>query len=453
MQDAPVTLKRLDLTLPPLEVYRRLRPRFDTSFMLESAVGSTRTVAFSFLGFGPDEVLTCQDGKVRGGLGSDHLRDRPDEYLRHLTAGFDLPYRRFPFVGGLVGYFSYEFAGRAEPTSVRLYPSEFPEFELGLYRECLVYDHSNFQVHLLTVGEPGRLEEVMASLPEPPEPRPLRVDDLVAEHGRDHFEDGVRAVKKRIAEGETFQTVISRRLSCRYHGDLLDLYRSLRALNPSPYMFFLDFGDRTLLGSSPETLLTVRGREATTYPIAGTRPLGQDATDRRRFREDLLRDEKERAEHAMLVDLARNDLSRVCVGGSVSVPEYMRVEEFSHVQHIVSKVQGTLREGCSSMDALQAVFPAGTVSGAPKPRAMEIIGEVEGSSRGPYAGGVGYLSFNGDLDSAIAIRSAFASQGRLYLQSGSGIVADSDPAREFDETEHKLGALRAALRHASEVMV
>ena len=452
MRGSTITLKRLDLTLPPFEVYRRLRPEFDNSFMLESAVGGTRTVAYSFLGFGPGEVITCQDGRVDGGVGPDHLRDMPGEFLRQIAARFDHPYRQFPFVGGLVGYFSYEFAGRAEPSSVRMFTSEFPEFELGLYRECLIYDHSKFQVHLLSVGEPGPLGEMVASMPEEPEHRPLEVEEMVAEHGREHFEDGVRAVKDRITNGETFQTVLSRRLSCRYRGDLLHLYRSLRSLNPSPYMFFLDFGGRTVLGSSPETLITVRGREATTFPIAGTRPLGEDARDRRRFREELLQDEKERAEHAMLVDLARNDLSRVCMGGSVSVPEYMRVEEFSHVQHIVSKVQGTLREGCSATDALQAVFPAGTVSGAPKPRAMEIIGEVEASSRGPYAGGVGYVSFNGDLDSAITIRSAFASNGRLYFQSGSGIVADSDPAREFEETEHKLGAMRAALRLATEVM-
>ncbi len=451
MRQTNITLKRLDLTLPPFEVYRRLRPEFRSSFMLESAVGGTRTVAYSFLGFGPGDVLTCQDGRVEGGLGHDHLREDPGAHLRALTKGFDHPFTRYPFAGGLVGYFSYEFAGRAEP-SVPRFPSEFPEFELGLYRECLVYDHSSFQVYLLSVGEPGPLEEIVGSMPERTDRRSLVVDDVVADQGRESFEDGVRTVKERITNGETFQTVLSRRLSCRYRGDLLNLYASLRDLNPSPYMFFLDFGDRSVLGSSPETLLTVRGREATTFPIAGTRPLGADATGRKRFREELLHDEKERAEHAMLVDLSRNDLSRVCQGGSVSVPEYMRVEEFSHVQHIVSKVQGTLREDCTAMDALQAVFPAGTVSGAPKPRAMEIIGEVEGGSRGPYAGGVGYLSFNGNLDSAITIRSAFASDGRLYFQSGAGIVADSDPSREFEETEQKLGAMRAALRHATEVM-
>ncbi|MBI0584261.1 MAG: anthranilate synthase component I family protein [Methanomassiliicoccus sp.] len=442
-----ITLKRLDLALPPFELYRRLRPEFDTSFILESAVGSTRTIAYSFLGFGPADKLVCRNGAVEGGIGLDHLREDPGAYLKKLVERFEIPLPRFPFIGGLVGYFSYEFSGRAEP-SVRSLPSEFPEFELGLYRECVIYDHSSFQAYLLSVGEPGPLNEMMGSLPGPMY-RELKAGPMLPQ-GRERFEDGVRTIKDRIGAGETFQTVLSRRVSAPYRGELLNHYAALRDLNPSPYMFFLDFGDRTVLGSSPETLLTVRGRDATTFPIAGTRPLGE-GRHRRQYRQELLSDEKERAEHAMLVDLARNDLSKVCAGGSVSVPEYMRVEEFSHVQHIVSKVQGTLRDDRSAMDALISVFPAGTVSGAPKPRSMEIIGQIEGAGRGPYGGGVGYVSFNGNLDSAITIRSAFACDGRLYFQAGAGIVADSDPGREFEETEHKLGALRQSLARATEV--
>ncbi len=447
MTSLPITVRRLDVTLPPFELYRRLRPQYRESFILESAVGPSRTVAYSFLGFGPADRLVCRDGTVSGGIGLDHLRDEPGAFLRKYSEGFDLGYGRFPFIGGLVGYFSYEFATRAEPSMLPL-PSEFPEFELGLYRECIVYDHSSFQAYLISVGEPGPLDEAIGSIPEPVD-RELRTYGPSGEQGRGRFEDGVRTIKEHIAAGETFQTVLSRRVSVPYRGDLLNQYAALRELNPSPYMFFLEFDGRTVLGSSPETLLTVRGRDATTFPIAGTRPLGT-GRDRKRLREELLADDKERAEHAMLVDLARNDISRVCEGGSVSVPEYMRVEEFSHVQHIVSKVQGTLRANCSSMDALISVFPAGTVSGAPKPRAMEIIGDIEKQARGPYAGGVGYISFNGNLDSAITIRSAFASEGKLHLQAGAGIVADSDPGREFEETEQKLGALRASLRRAAE---
>jgi anthranilate synthase component 1 len=225
----------------------------------------------------------------------------------------------------------------------------------------------------------------------------------------------------------------------------LALYQQLRKINPSPYMFYLDFGERKILGSSPETLVTVKNGEVLTYPIAGTRPLGQNMKERRRYKEEMLADEKERAEHTMLVDLARNDIGKVCQVGSVHVAEYMNVQEFSHVQHMVSKVQGTLEEGLDAMDAFCAVFPAGTVSGAPKPRAMEIISELEQRPRGPYAGAVGYLSLNGDLDSAIAIRSAFICRDRLRIQAGAGIVYDSDPGKEYVETENKLGAMSAAI--------
>jgi len=318
-----------------------------------------------------------------------------------------------------VGYFSYEFARRSEPSSVPSFPEEFPEFELGLFREVIVYDHSKFQAYHVSLGESYEVSDALGSMEETSSSG-FRTGELKEERSREDFEEGVRSVQSKIKSGETFQTVISRRLSCPYRGDLLDLYSTLRELNPSPYMFFLDFGERTVLGSSPETLLTVRGREATTYPIAGTRPLGNGAAERRRFREELLNDEKERAEHAMLVDLARNDLARVCEGGSVGVPELMRVEEFSHVQHLVSKVQGTLSRDRTAVEALASVFPAGTVSGAPKPRALETIGEVEGTPRGPYAGAVGYLGFNGNLDTAIDHPLGLCLQRPAVSSGGSG---------------------------------
>jgi anthranilate synthase component 1 len=231
-------------------------------------------------------------------------------------------------------------------------------------------------------------------------------------------------------------------------GDPLAFYEALRRLNPSPYMYYLDFGMRRVIGASPEMLLRVEDRTATTFPIAGTRPLGTTLVESDRLADDLLADEKERAEHNMLVDLARNDLGRVSVFGSVRVPQYMTVERYSHVQHIVSRVEATLAPGRDALDAFSAVFPAGTVSGAPKPRAMEILHGLEGTARGPYAGVVGYLSLNGNMDTAIAIRTLFADGPTYYMQAGAGIVADSDPAREWLETEHKLGSLKAALSEA-----
>ena len=449
MRRPDLFIRKLNLATPPLETYRRLREDFDISFILESAIGTARTVAYSFLGFGPSATISCRNGRVEGGLGPDHLAEDPVRYLSELVGAMEVPSQRFPFMGGLVGYFSYEFARRSEPASVPEFPEEFPEFELGLYRELIIYDHSRFQAYHISLGENHEILEALGSMEEPPG-SDFHAGELRGSMNRERFEEGVRSVQARVKGGEVFQTVISRRLSCPYRGDLLNLYSSLRELNPSPYMFYLDFGDRTILGSSPETLLTIRGGEATTYPIAGTCPLGSGAAERKRLREGLLRDEKERAEHTMLVDLARNDLARVCEGGSIGVPEFMRVEEFSHVQHLVSKVQGTLSPGCSAVEALASVFPAGTVSGAPKPRSLEIIGEVEGVSRGPYAGAVGYLGLNGNLDTAITIRSAFACDGMLHMQAGSGIVADSVPSKEYEETEQKLEAMRAALARAME---
>ncbi|MDD1770596.1 MAG: anthranilate synthase component I family protein, partial [Methanomassiliicoccales archaeon] len=397
-----------------------------------------------FLGFGPEMEYTCTDGVVDGGEGHDDLRDRPLEFLRAVIRDNEVLRPELPFVGGLVGYFSYEFASEVEPSFPRTRSSDFPEFELGLYQEGIVYDHSSFRAYYFDNGTRGRLFELLSSLPSP-RPLSLRLDRLEPDSTRESYESSVTAARERIHAGEAFQIVLSRSASSAFSGSPLAFYERLRRINPSPYMFCLDFGERHVVGSSPETLLTVRGSEAITFPIAGTRPSGCSVAEGRKLREEMLNDEKERAEHCMLVDLARNDLGKVSKYGSVHLPQFMQVETFSRVQHIVSRVQGTLRPGKDMFDALKAVFPAGTVSGAPKPRAMEVIAELEGAARGPYAGGVGYLSFNGNLDTAITIRSAFASGGRIRLQAGAGIVADSDPAREYLETEGKMAALVDAL--------
>ncbi len=429
---------------PPFELYRRFSPEFDNSFMLESAVGDQRTVAYSFLGFGPSATYAARSGVVEGGEGHDDLRDSPIDFLRAVIEERKVRESRLPFTGGLVGYLSYEFASAVEPSFPSLRSSEFPEFELGLYREGVIYDHSNFQAFHFGDGGESELLELLRSPPSPLSPS-LRLNRLTSGTTREDFEESVRMAKERIHAGEAFQIVLSRDASTSFCGDPLAFYGRLRTTNPSPYMFYLDFGERKVIGSSPETLITVRGREATTFPIAGTRPSGQNVREARRLREEMLKDEKERAEHCMLVDLARNDLGKVSERGSVHLPQFMQVETFSRVQHIVSQVRGTLRPGCDMFDALRAVFPAGTVSGAPKPRAMEIIAELERRARGPYAGGVGYFSFNGNLDTAIAIRSAFTNGSTIRLQAGAGIVADSDPAREFLETQGKMAALVEAL--------
>jgi anthranilate synthase component I len=438
-----VILRPLDVHMPPYELYKALAERFENSFILESAVGDSRTVAYSFLGFGPECILRCSKGKVEGGEGLDHLRQDPLEFLRSFLRGRRIKDQTFSYLGGLVGYLSYEFASLTEDSFVGKEHRDFPVFELGYYPEGVVYDHSNFRAFYFG-GEDGELLKALDATESAEDPR-MRLGPPKPDTSQQDFEEEVDEAKSRILAGEAFQIVLSRGLEHEYDGNPLALYSALRATNPSPYMFYLDHGPRKVFGSSPETLVSLRKGEMTTFPIAGTRPAGDGAKERRRYREEMLLDEKERSEHCMLVDLARNDLSKVCELDTVHVPEFMSVGSFSHVQHIVSKVQGTLSPKDDAVGALKAVFPAGTVSGAPKPRAMEIIAELEGCPRGPYAGGVGYLSLNGNMDSAITIRSAFCADGRMRLQAGAGIVADSDPAREYLETEHKLRALSASI--------
>ncbi|MEM0449753.1 MAG: chorismate-binding protein [Methanomassiliicoccales archaeon] len=429
--------------MPPLELYKSLADDFDSSFILESAVGENRTVAFSFLGFGPQFIIRCRNGKVEGGEGFDDLREKPLEFLKNFIKSRQHNIRTFPLIGGLVGYFSYEFAKITESSFVgQLHPS-FPEFELGYYQEGLIYDHSTFRVYYYGDDKSKLLKSIKQGL-EPESPK-VSTGPLRSITTKKSFESSVEDAKERILNGEAFQVVLSRALECNYSGNPLKFYESLRQENPSPYMFYLDFGKRKVLGSSPETLVSVKDKQVLTFPIAGTRPIGSSPKENRLLREEMLRDEKERAEHCMLVDLARNDLGKVCEIESVHVPEFMRVDSFSHVQHIVSKVEGILSGGKTAIDVLSAIFPAGTVSGAPKPRAMEIISSLERKPRGPYAGGVGYLSLNGNMDSAITIRSAFCYENLLTIQAGAGVVADSDPHREFMETEYKLGALFSAL--------
>jgi anthranilate synthase component 1 len=443
--DIRVNIEKLDIGLTPAELYDRLSLVSKCSFLLESAVGSERTVSYSFMGFQPEYVVRCVKGQVEGGPDCGVARDDPIAYLNCLSSKDPINDSRFPFLGGLVGYFSYDFARFIEPSTRMTGASDFPDFELGMYREGIIFDHSSFQAYYFSVDGADRLKLLLAAGLPAAKDEPFRTGELVPTMSRERYEKVVSVCRERIAAGEAFQIVASRALSSKCSGNSLDLYRSLRELNPSPYMFYFDFDGRVVLGSSPETLVTVRKGEVITFPIAGTRPLGITPKEKRSYREEMLADEKERAEHCMLVDLARNDVGKVCEIGSVHVPVFMQVEEFSHVQHMVSKVQGTLEQGRTSFDAFCAVFPAGTVSGAPKPRAMEIIQELEKSSRGPYAGAVGYISLNGNLDSAIAIRSAFISNDHIYIQAGAGIVADSDPAKEYVEAENKLKAVKKAI--------
>lgn len=429
MRPLNIVYEEVPLGLSPAEAYAKLRRTDSPSFLLESADGTSRTVSYSFLGATPTAVL-------RGRNGQDLQEVRKLMRSRPADRG------PFPFMGGLVGYFSYHLVNSVEK-DLDIPEDGYPGYELALYNSGLVYDHSAFKVyHFHPEGEEG----VLPLLDHETDIGQFNIFEMTSGTERDEFERGAAELRTRIAEGEAFQVVLSEFEEHRFEGDPLQLYLSLRRVNPSPYMFYLDFGKRKVLGSSPETLVTVRGREAVTYPIAGTRPLGGDLRERMENRRSLLADEKERAEHLMLVDLARNDLGKVSEPGTVEVTDLMRVEEFSHVQHMVSKVRGILRGDQDCLDALGAVFPAGTVTGAPKHRAMRLIGSLERRGRGPYAGAVGYISDSGDLDTAIAIRSAFLNGDRIRLQAGAGIVLDSVPEREHLECQAKLGAMHRSLQ-------
>ncbi len=354
------------------------------------------------------------------------------------------------FVGGAVGYLSYDAVRYWERLPEKAVDDfKFPDLELAIYNDGLFFDHRRGQAYYYHYGV-DRTHMVEEMIRTEPQHEPLSFSGLRSNVGKERFEEIVARSKEYIASGDIFQVVLSRRFDFNFGGSLIPFYMALRKINPSPYMYFLKMGDRQIVGSSPEMLVRVEGGIVETYPIAGTRPRVPDNPSKDlALAEELRNDPKECAEHVMLVDLARNDIGRVCEYGSVHVPELMKVYKYSHVQHMVSRVVGKLRRDLSCYDALKAVFPAGTVTGAPKVRAMEIIEEFEPVRRGPYAGAVGYFSFNGNADFAITIRTLVASGRRAYIQAGAGVVADSIPEREWFETEHKASALLKALQMAS----
>jgi anthranilate synthase component I len=320
----------------------------------------------------------------------------------------------------------------------------FPDIEMGVFDDGIVFDHKQKRAYYYYYSK-NQFPEIEQALKEPTDSEVLTFSQLKVNVTKKSYENSVEKAKHYITHGDIFQAVLSKRFDLNFKGDLTEFYGALREINPSPYMYFYKAGTRQIVGSSPEMLARVENRSVETFPIAGTRPITASAAENRKLSKDLLADPKERAEHVMLVDLARNDIGKVSKFGSVRVPEFMQVNRYSHVQHIVSRVVGDLKDECDCYEALRAVFPAGTVSGAPKVRAMEIIEELEPTRRGPYAGAVGYFSYNGNMDFAITIRTLFAEKNQASIQAGAGIVADSVPEFEWFETEHKASALMKAL--------
>ena len=418
---------------------------------MESAEGPRKLAQYSFIGFSPSRIVEVKNRRYTETYPNDAhtstfvTRD-PFQALRKVLAENFTTYRGFRFVGGLVGYFSYDAIRYLE--SLPNPPKDdlaLPDLEFGVYDDGIVFDHLTGQAYYYWYNN-NRIHEIERILNKKPKTNSLVANDLRTNITQEKFEAMVRKAKRYIKDGDIFQAVLSKRFEFTFKGDLIDFYQALRDINPSPYMYFLKMKRRAIVGSSPEMLGRVEGKCADTFPIAGTRPIGKNVHEDERLADDLLNDPKERAEHVMLIDLARNDLGKVCRFGTVTVPEFMTVQKYSHVQHIVSRVSGQLKPDCDAIDTFKAVFPAGTVSGAPKKRAMEIIDELEPSRRGPYAGAIGYFSYNGNADFAITIRTLVAEGNRAYIQTGAGIVADSEPAREWFETEHKAKALLHALR-------
>jgi anthranilate synthase component 1 len=448
-------------TETPVSAYLKLRGS-GPSFLLESAEGGQRVGRWSFLGVHPRSVIRLDkgamtiDGKPRDF--DDPYATVSDELSRYRAAPLaDLP----PFAGGAVGLFGYDLVRWAEPTVGRR-ENELgvPDLALMVSDVLLAFDHLRRELTILANVFAGddferAYADAVAAIADvrerlgAPVPRvrrePCDPPQWESNVGNDGYARGVEVAKDYIRAGDIYQVVPSQRWSADCPIEAFSIYRGLRAVNPSPYMYFLDFEDFQIAGASPEVLVTVSGRHVSQRPIAGTRPRGATLDEDNRRAESLLADEKERAEHVMLVDLARNDLGRVSEYGSVHVGELMAVETYSHVMHIVSEVSGTMRTDVDAMDALRASLPAGTLSGAPKIRAMQIIDELEPNGRGPYGGAVGYLSYTGDLDTCIYIRSAIVKDGRVDVQAGAGIVADSDPDYEVRETEAKAQAVWKAI--------
>jgi anthranilate synthase component I len=469
----PVVTEIVADLLTPVSAFLKIAEHADYAFLLESVEGGEHVGRYSFLGKDPFLILRARDGKTtidRGGATAQ--TDKPFiDTLRRLMADFRSPFvPDLPrFTGGAVGYLGYGASSWFEPVLGDLGSSDDGADQAGfmLFDTVLAFDHVQHRI-LIVANARITADDDLESLYQfacakiqflerelernlsRANHGPAQTLQFTSNHTRERFEEQVRAAKEHIAAGDIYQVVLSQRFEADVQVDPFTVYRALRHVNPSPYMYFIRMGGVSVVGSSPEMLVRVEGSRVETHPIAGTRRRGRNDEEDMRLAEELKRNEKERAEHVMLVDLGRNDVGRVCEYGTVRVPQFMGLERFSHVMHLTSIVEGKLADDRDRLDALVSCFPAGTVSGAPKVRAMQIIKELEPSGRGLYAGAVGYLDFAGNLDFCIAIRTVIMSKGKAFVQAGAGIVMDSNPTAEFEETRDKAQALLRGMGLASQ---
>jgi len=455
----------------PLSVYAKLANQ-PYSYLLESVEGGDKFGRYSIIGLpsklriqiNDNKILVLEGNKIKKEIDDENPLDFIDNFMANFKVPTDLDLPRYS--GGLAGYFGYETIKYIEPKLCKKFVEDklgLPDILLMLSDEIVVFDNISGTLFIINYVDPSipdayelglkNLQALVGKLQSGPSPFASfestdsdnkNLSEVVSEFGEDQFKVAVDKAKQYIFDGDIMQVVLSQRMTKSFESNPLSLYRTLRSLNPSPYMFFYHMGDHYVVGASPEILVTLVGEKVTVRPIAGTRPRGKDESEDIQFEKDLLADPKEIAEHVQLMDLGRNDVGRVAKTGTVNVTDKMIIEKYSHVMHIVSNVEGVIKNKLSAIDVLKASFPAGTVSGAPKVRAMEIINELEDTKRGVYSGAVGYLGFDGDMNVAIAIRTAVIKDNVLYVQAGAGIVADSVPKNEWVETQNKAKAILKA---------
>ena len=463
----PVSCEILSDFTTPIETMRILKNISTHCYMLESAQANETWGRYTFLGFDSKLEITCMEGKMQIGNFKVTTED-PSAYLRQILADYKSP--RFgylpSFTGGLVGYFSYDYLGYSEPAvKCDVEDTEaFKDVDLMLFDKVIAFDHLRQKIILIVnmplddvetgynkaVMELKQLVELIRHGEKKKEPEGRLLGAVTPLFGKEEFCEMVEQAKHHIREGDIFQIVLSNRLSAPFEGSLLNTYRVLRTINPSPYMFYFSGTDVEVAGASPETLVKLENGVLHTFPLAGTRPRGRTDEEDKALEAELLEDEKELAEHNMLVDLGRNDLGKISKFGTVQVEKFHSIERFSHVMHIGSTVRGEIREDKDALDAIEAVLPAGTLSGAPKIRACQLIGALENNKRGIYGGAIGYIDFTGNMDTCIAIRIAYKKNGKVFVRSGAGIVADSVSEKEFERCLNKANSSLKALDLAQE---
>lgn len=463
----PVSCEILSDICTPIEAMRILKNVSTHCYMLESAQQDEKWGRYTFMGFEPKMEITCINGEMCAG-GIKMNTENPSDFLRQILAGYKSPkFDYLPsFTGGLVGYFSYDYLAYSEPAvKIDVEDNEaFKDVDLMLFDKVIAFDNFKQKIILMVniyledaeiqynkaVMKLKQLADLLKNGKKQKEENSRLLGEFLPLFDKDKYCEMVEKAKHYIKEGDIFQIVLSNRLSAPFEGSLLNTYRMLRTINPSPYMFYFSGTDVEVAGASPETLVKLENGILHTFPLAGTRPRGKTDKEDKKLEAELLKDEKELSEHNMLVDLGRNDLGKISKFGSVQVEKLHSIEKYSHVMHIGSTVRGEIREEYDAINAIEAVLPAGTLSGAPKIRACQLIAELEDNKRGIYGGAIGYIDFSGNMDTCIAIRIAYKKNGRVFVRSGAGIVADSDPEKEYKECINKAKAVVHALKLAGE---